>query len=75
MLNKAITDFFQCILQDQLEQRISSDKSLPNTMTSQIIQEHYNHVSHLNQQMQKRREVQQKAIMEKLQFKRNELEE
>ncbi|RUS90474.1 hypothetical protein EGW08_001742 [Elysia chlorotica] len=44
-------------------------------MTSQIIQEHYNHVSHLNNQMQKRRAMQQKAIMEKLQFKRNELEE
>ncbi|GFS14885.1 trichohyalin-like [Elysia marginata] len=44
-------------------------------MTNQIIQEHYNHVSHLNQQMQKRRAVQQKAIMDKLQFKRNELEE
>lgn len=62
-------------LQERLEQKITTGKALPGTMTNQIIQEHYNHVSHLNQQMQKRRAMQQKAIMEKLQFKRNELEE
>ncbi|GFO40991.1 trichohyalin-like [Plakobranchus ocellatus] len=62
-------------LQEQFENRLLTDKSLPTNMTSQIIQEHYNKVTHINDQMQKRREMQQRFIMEKLESKRVELEE
>ncbi|XP_012938082.1 myosin-9 isoform X3 [Aplysia californica] len=61
-------------LQDELEKKVASGETLPTTVTDQIIQQHYNQVSHLNDQIQRRRDEQQRMIMEKLTRKKQHLE-
>ncbi|KAK6186317.1 hypothetical protein SNE40_008377 [Patella caerulea] len=66
-------------LQDQLERKVIEGGDLPKTMTDQLIQEHYNQVSYLNQQIQRTREEQEETLREKIQAKKykreRELEE
>jgi len=61
-------------LQDELEKKVAGGEAMPTNVTDQIIQQHYNQVSHLNEQIQRRRGEQQKMIMEKLTRKKTMLE-
>ena len=57
------------ILQDQLENKVSSGR-LSVTTADQIIQQHYNQVEHLNNTIQRDREHQEQIINERIQAKR-----
>ncbi|XP_064630315.1 trichohyalin-like isoform X2 [Lineus longissimus] len=52
-------------LQDQISGKVKS-----NNMTDQLLQQHYNNVSFLNDQLQSNRDRQEQMLMEKLQAKK-----
>jgi len=61
-------------LQEELERKVAGGEPMPSSVTDQILQQHYNQVSHINDQMKRRRDEQQKAIMAKLTRKQTMLE-
>lgn len=66
---------YYAYLQEDLDRKMSSGVSLPSSLTDQIIQQHYNQMNYLNEQLQQRRKRQEKTILEKLRVKKEKMEE
>ena len=48
---------------------------MPTAMTEQLLQQHYNQMEHLNQNMQRHRQAQEKQLGEKMQFMKKQKEQ
>ncbi|XP_041369579.1 trichohyalin-like [Gigantopelta aegis] len=57
-------------LQDQLEKKMTEGVSLPKSYTDQLIQQHYNQVTNLSEQIQNNRERQERVLADKIQAKK-----
>nr|KAG5698071.1 hypothetical protein BaRGS_016719 [Batillaria attramentaria] len=62
-------------LQDQLEKKLTAGKNIPGGHTDQLLQQHYSQVQHLNQQMQRHREAQERQLSEKIKAKQQQKEQ
>ncbi|PVD30385.1 hypothetical protein C0Q70_09651 [Pomacea canaliculata] len=56
-------------LQEQLEKKVAGSADLQNNRTDQLLQQHYNQMQHLNEQIQHYRETQKKQLNEKIEMK------
>ncbi|KAH9510197.1 hypothetical protein Btru_043738 [Bulinus truncatus] len=62
-------------LQEDFEKKMLSGVSLPPSLADQIIQQHYNQVTYLNDQLQQRKKRQEKTILDKIRAKQQQKEE
>lgn len=58
-----------------MEKTITAGEAPPSSLTDQIIQQHNNQVSLVNEQLNRKRKQQEKMILEKLSVKKQQLEE
>ena len=61
--------------QDQLEQKVTTGQAMPTTMTDNLLQQHYNQMEHLNQNMQRMRQAQERQLAERMKFMKKQKEQ
>lgn len=61
--------FSLACVQEQLEKKVAGSADLQNNRTDQLLQQHYNQMQHLNEQIQHYRETQKKQLNEKIEMK------